>query len=259
MPLKTFVSKYYLWIALLFIGLQAGAASAQSTDSLWTQGNRFYAQKDYASALKCFQQLEKSGLKDASLFYNTGNAYYRLGETTGAVLYFEKALFLDPSNRQIKDNLSLAQARVQLPMTPAEPVFFIAWWHDFIRLIAPSFWAWLMLGCFLGSLWFVYKNLTSAQRTKFAGRWLSLLIAGFGLSAIFFYFSYQARAYTNKAVVMEDNTPFFNHQHDAAPNGQLPEGAVVNIRNEQSGFYEVTLPNGSKAWLRVSAVARVAG
>lgn len=259
MSLKPFVSQYYLLIALLFVGFNPGFASAQTTDSLWTQANRFYTQKDYKSAQKYFRELEQSGLKDAGLFYNMGNVSYRLGETAEAVLYYEKALFLEPSNRQIKDNLSLAQARVQLPMPPVQPVFFMAWWHDFIRLIAPSFWAWLMLACFLAGLWFVYKNLTSAQRTKFAGRWLSLLIAGFGLSAIFFFFSYQARTYTNKAVVMEDNTPFFNHQHDAAANGQLPEGAVVNIRNEQSGFYEVTLPNGSKAWLRVSAVARVAG
>lgn len=259
MLLKQFREKYFLWVVVIFATLSVGAAWAQSPDSLWLQGNRLYAQKQYVPALKSYQQLEKNGIRDAALFYNMGNACYRLGETADAVLYYEKALFLDPANSRIKDNLTLAQARVQLPMTPVEPVFFIAWWHDFVRIVTPSVWAWLMLACFLGGLWFVYKNLTSTNRTKFAGRWLSLLIAGFSLSAIFFYFSYEARTYTNKAVVMADNTPFFNHQNDASANGQLPEGAVVRIRNEQAGFYEVTLPNGSKAWLRVSAVAKVAG
>ncbi|HET8572989.1 MAG TPA: tetratricopeptide repeat protein [Edaphocola sp.] len=257
MSFKQFRKNYCLFVVMLFTGLSARAAFAQSAGSLWIQGNRQYAQKQYELALKSFQQLEKSGLKNAALFYNMGNTCYRLDETAAAVLYYEKALFLDPANSRIKDNLSLAQARVQLPMTPVAPVFFIAWWHEFIRLFSPSVWAWLMLACFLGGLWFVYTNLARSSRTKFAGRWLSLLIAGFSLSAILFYAGYQARTYSNKAVVMMDNTSFYNHRDDVSANGQLPEGAVVKIRHEHAGFYEVTLPNGSKAWIRVSAVARV--
>lgn len=230
---------------------------AEATTTLWQKGNAFFAQKQYDSALYYYRQIEKQGYQNAALYYNIGNVYYRLGSTAPAVLYYEKALFKDPLNQQIKDNLTLAEARVALPIAPSEPVFFIAWWNYFVLLIAPSAWAWLMFLSFLCVLWLLYKKVREKEGLNFMGRWISLALAGLVVSGIFFYASYQARTHTGKAVVMVDNTPFFNAPDENQTGGQLPEGSVVSIQAEKEGWYAVTLPNGSQAWVSARNLDRV--
>lgn len=243
--------KIWKYVLLPFVCILVFCCSlyAESTNSLWESGNRFYAAKKYDSALNCYRQIEQQGYQNAALYYNMGNAFYRIGNTAAAVLYYERALFKDPLNRRIKDNLSLAQARVVLPVAPSEPVFFISWWNSFVLLVAPYVWAWCMFLCFLGILWLIYRKIKEKEGLDFMGRWMSLSLAGFVFCGILFYAGYQARNHTDKAVVMVDNTPFFTRPGDSQSIGQLPEGSVVTIQSRKDGWYHVSLPNASRAWL----------
>lgn len=251
------LKKYFWLIPACLFACPASQSYAASPDSLWVQGNHYYSQKLYDTALRYYRQIEVKGLDNAALFYNMGNTYYRLGNTAKSVLYYERALFRDPQNKTIKDNLSLAQARVQLPMTPKTPVFFISWWQAFLQYVSPIIWATIMLLCFLVGLWYIYKNIKRGGLSQFAGRWLALVASGFIISGLFFYFSYHVRAYSNKAVVMIDNTPFYSHKGDTDAVGQLPEGSVVKIKLEKEGWYDVNLPNGSRAWVSVNSLEKV--
>lgn len=245
---------------LLFCGcffLFTGPLQANKPEVLWQKGNTFYAQKQYDSALFYFQQIERQGYTNAALYYNMGNVYYRIGSIAPSVLYYEKALFEDPTNKIIKDNLTLAQSRVALPIAPSQPVFFISWWDSFTILIAFQVWAGLMLLCFLAALWLLYKQLKEKGGLNYIGRWLSFALAGLAVCGIFFYASYQARTQTDKAVVMKDNTPFFNAPNESQSGGQLPEGAVVRIQEEKGDWFSATLPNGSTAWIQAKNMAKV--
>jgi len=238
----------WLLLSTLFIGAQ-GSVHAQDINSWWQKANTLYAGQQYDSALYYYRQIEAKGFQNEALFYNMGNIFYRLGQTAPSVLYYEKALFKDPLNQKAKDNLALAEARVALPIAPVKPVFFISWWQQFKLLIAPQVWAWAMLICFVAGLWLLYKRMKEQPGVHYIGRWLALALAGFVFSGICFYASYQARTISDKAVIMQPDTPLFTKPGREDADGALPEGAVVTIEKEQAGWYFVTLPNGSQAWV----------
>lgn len=258
---KPVASAFLLLIAALsgFVAWGADAAVA------WQRANTFYLQGQYDSALVYYRQVNASGIKDGALFYNMGNCYYRLGETAPAVLYFEKALHADPGDRLTADNLALALARVQTPVAPAKPIFFISWWENWVLLLSPQFWSWLMLLLFLAGLGMIYMLGGKKRQIRFAGRWMSIILVAFLLSATMTFFSYSARNSSDKAVVMVPDTPFFSRLSAATggqaaeATGRLPEGAVLHIREKRKAYCSVTLPNGSQGWVSGEALALVAG
>lgn len=249
--------RFYKLIGLVVFCFATFSLQAKGEDALWKRANNFYQQKQYDSALSCYHLIEKRGFQNAALFFNMGNAYYRLGSTAPAVLYFEKALFKDPLNSKIKDNLTLAQSRVGLPVSPSAPVFFIAWWNNFKVFFAPQIWAWLMFLSFLFLLGLLYKKFKSKNAVNYMGRWVTFAVCGIIICGICFYASYQARTETNKAVIMVDNTSFFAKPGGDTPSGQLPDGAVVEIQSRNNDWYFVTLPNGNAAWVAAGNLSKV--
>src|SRR5205823_4981094 len=56
-----------------------------------------------------YESLVQSGQWNANLFYDLGNAYYRLGNFGKAILNYERALALDPRHPEADANLRLAR------------------------------------------------------------------------------------------------------------------------------------------------------
>lgn len=71
-----------------------------------------YQQEQYQSALRIYEDLGKTHGVSSDLFYNIANCHYRLGGKGKAVLYYEKALVLDPANSDARENLALVNTKI---------------------------------------------------------------------------------------------------------------------------------------------------
>jgi len=243
------------FLALLL--LYALAAKAKAHPELWNKANYFYEQKQYDSAAHLYLQLKDEGLRNAALYYNLGNTYYRLGETALAILYFERAHKANPGSRKIADNLALAQNRIHNPLTKAEPIFFINWWNDFIRFLPPPFWAIFTFLIFVILLGFIYLQKTGEKPVPHAGRWLSLIVVVLLCSLLVFYVSRHRITRNNKAVVMQENAPLYHEANSSGTSISVPEGTTILINDKSTGYYYVELPNGANGWILQSMVEKV--
>lgn len=81
--------------ALIFVQYGVAAGSAQA-DSLVSAGNKYYMDREYNMAVESYSQVLKMGYEASSLFYNLGNAYYKLNNLPKAILFYEKARVLNP-------------------------------------------------------------------------------------------------------------------------------------------------------------------
>ena len=86
---------------------QANRAFEQALTSPTPQAAQGY----YQQAIAGYEQLIAAGIHNARLYYNLGNAYFRLNDLGHSILYYRRSLRLEPGNRQIQANLSYARSR----------------------------------------------------------------------------------------------------------------------------------------------------
>ena len=61
-------------------------------NKLWGIANKHYSQKNYDSAVIYYEKIAASHPQDAVIYYNLGNAYYKLNQITPAIINYEMAL-----------------------------------------------------------------------------------------------------------------------------------------------------------------------
>ena len=113
--------------------LTSSAMTKTEADSAYTRGQ-------YQEAIKGYEALLKQGAS-ADLYYNLGNAYYRTENITRAVLNYERALLLSPSDRDIYFNLQLARSKTIDKITPEQEMFFVTWYRSLVNLASVDGWA----------------------------------------------------------------------------------------------------------------------
>ncbi len=104
--------------------------AAGNYNDQWQKGTSFYSQKQYDSAAFYFEQIAAGKPLNAEVYYNLGNAYYRLNKIPLSVLNYERALRINPDHKEAKDNLILAQNRISNHIPNAGDIFFITWWQS---------------------------------------------------------------------------------------------------------------------------------
>ena len=98
-----------IFIILLFF---SSSILAQDPNTLFEKASLSYEKKEYAQAIIHYNEIQDLGLYSSDLYYNIGNCYYKLQQNAEAVLYYEKALKLNPSDEDALFNLKLVQIAI---------------------------------------------------------------------------------------------------------------------------------------------------
>lgn len=223
----------------------------------WKKANLLYEQKLYDSAAYYYQQIAVKDPHNADVYYNLGNAYYRLNLIGPAVLNYEKALNINPSYKEAEDNLALTQARISNRIQPMQEIFFVQWWGRLTSGSKAGLWAsvtaiifLLVIGLLLARL---FRKINGIPVQVFIA-----LIAINILSLIFAISSAANMADSHKAVVMQNDAPIY-----ASPSQQgkslslVPEGTTVEITDNKATWAEIKLPDGRMGWIERQLISPV--
>ena len=95
------------------------ASEAQTIqEQAFMQANHYYNESRYDSALVIYKSIIDEGYTSVPLLYNMGNTYFKLKDYPMAILNYEKALKTDPTNEEVKENLSIANALITDKIEP---------------------------------------------------------------------------------------------------------------------------------------------
>lgn len=114
--------------------------SADSRQELFNAAGKSYEQGDYERAAAKYEQIAGEGILSPDLYYNLGNAYYRLGNRGKAMLWYERARRLAPRDEDIRHNLELARQDLEDEEG--------ALWELLDRLLTPFELAWTVTALF---------------------------------------------------------------------------------------------------------------
>ena len=110
----------------------------------------------YQQAIDAYEQLVTAGVRNAKLYYNLGNAYFRINDLGRAILQYRRGLQLEPGNRRLQANLQYALSRrldqIEVKATTRRSLTArLLFWHDDLSLHAQVTLAlvafWLIWGC----------------------------------------------------------------------------------------------------------------
>ena len=253
--------KKIILIVFPLVALCCGTVVAQAdADKIWDDANTAYINADYVAAIDGYEKLLDSGLESNWLYLNLGNAYFKRGMNGKAILNYNRALKLAPSDDDIRYNLSIAEARTQ-DRIESVPVFFVKRWIVSLgRSVGSNTWAVLSLVFFALMLFctgvYLLLRRVSFQKAGFCGALVSLLL--FVVSVAYASAGRKARLHPDEAVVMSSAAPV-KSSPDASSTDifVLHEGTKVGVRNSLGDWREIVIADGNKGWIQASAIEMI--
>ena len=277
---RTKTATSLIWLALVCTA-SAGLASEDFTmenlTAIQDEANSAYraaeelsnsepakARELFAKSARRYQLLVDEGVRNDKLFLNIGNAWYRGGEQTKAIVNYHRALWMNPNNTIARRNLlSIEQIRSagnqekskvdELTFDFSDPGKLIASLHSLIGqkpaqliFVISSVLFWLLLS---------YKTVRWRSRTL---RWavIPALLALVTGSAI-----YQLeRSRTDLAVVVVDEIELKSgdgEQFQTVVNVKASAGKAVSIVGRRAKWRKIQLPDGQVGWLPEIALEQI--
>lgn len=241
-----------------------------SATPLAEQADSAYNKEEYAEAIRLYNEAITADGASTTILYNLGNAYYRNNSLGKAILNYERALALDPSNEDAAINLKFVRTRIE--DAPEDDSSFLSNLHKVIvSNMSPDAWAWMALTIFIVLLatiaMYIFSSNIMMRKTGFFG--------GIVLIFIFIYvfaIAYQtASAYKShdKAIVIVPTTNLSSAPRSNRGEKEkvvpIHEGTKVLIIDSLSTpddpnvgkWYDVKINNSSRAWLNAADVERI--
>ena len=100
-------------LTLLTFLLTAVSLHAADRDGELRAAEKAYADGNYPAAAEQYEALIKNYGESAEVYYNLGNAYYKLGRIAPAILNYERALSMSPNDGDTRFNLEMARLRTE--------------------------------------------------------------------------------------------------------------------------------------------------
>lgn len=224
----------------------------------YVMANESYAKGEYADAASLYEAALEQG-KSAEVYYNLGNAYFKMGELAQSILSYERALRINPRYEDAKHNLQFAQSRI-VDNIEDNTAFFLSQWTVALRnSLHETSWIWLSIGLFvlflIGAIGFAFLHSIGWRKAGFHTAWVALLFSIISLSF--------AGSLHNRDTVREEaiiTQSIVNAKSSPDKSGTdlfvLHEGTKVHVRSTLSGWMEIHVGN-HVGWVSQSALERI--
>lgn len=229
------------FILLLVLCLALGWSQPIHADPAgFKAGNSQYAVGDFEASAKSYEDLVRHDKLSANLFFNLGNADYRLGERGRAILNYRRALALEPGHAEAAANLAFVDGGAKSPLAPLDAAQ--SWWR-----LAP----WLTAACgWLGAVGLLVALANRRRRAlgfALAGVGGILCVAGAGLIRQFD----DSGGNVARGVVIKEAAPaLYSPADNSKAVTSLAAGSEVRVLSAQGAWDYVLLADGTtRAWM----------
>ena len=250
-------------LALMLLLAVPTAMNAQDNylESMWDEANLAYTEGRWQDAVDGYQMIADASLESAPLWCNLGDAYYRVGNISKAILCYERALKIDPSYDDARFNLDFLNSQIQDRIDPVPELILKTWMRKVSHLLDSNSWAvcfLVLMGLTLAMvLMFLLSSTLAGRRTGFFTALVTLLLAAAALSFSVWQRSEYMQA--DKAIVMRPvssvkSSPSYESAKDLFV---LHEGTKVKIIDSVGSWNNVELADGRQGWIPSSDLERI--
>ncbi|MGA9779128.1 MAG: SH3 domain-containing protein [Limisphaerales bacterium] len=238
----------------LFAFLCAANLFAADVASDFTAANKLYAEGKFGPAAAVYEKTLQSGAVSPALWFNYGNAEFKLGQLGRAIAAYRRAELLAPRDAEVRANLEFVRNQV------AGPTLRQNRWADWLSSLSLNEWTILAAVAFwLAFILLALRQVWPAWRPRLRGLTSGIVIltilscAGLGAAATIHYSRPGAVVIEPEATARSG--PFAEAQ-DAFKAQNGAELAVLDRRND---WVQVADGSGRIGWLPIKQVEILPG
>ncbi|WP_339751382.1 tetratricopeptide repeat protein [uncultured Winogradskyella sp.] len=224
---------------------------AQNNDA-FEQANTLYNDGKYAEAIDTYESVLNSDVHSAELYFNLGNANYKLNNIAPAIYYYEKALQLSPNDKDIENNLAFAQNMTIDAIEKVPQVGFSRIINNIVIYFNTDIWAkFAIVFVFVFVLLFLmyhFSYSTSRKRVAFVVSILSLFLACF--SVVMAFQKEHLDKIDNPAIVFTQESRVKSEANQQSEEVfRLHEGTKVQVLETYENWNKIQLSDNSTGWI----------
>jgi tetratricopeptide (TPR) repeat protein len=111
LPLRVGFILLVLGISLLWGSRLVLAQAPLSPTEAMLRANQSYETGNFREAAETYEAIIEAGVRDSTVYYNLGNAYFKQGDLGRAILNYRRAQALNPRDADITANLKIVRAQ----------------------------------------------------------------------------------------------------------------------------------------------------
>lgn len=243
--------RYTLLILCTICGTHHAVAQSEQLNSLWQTAEQQYTDKRYDEAAETYRQLLSFG-SSADLYYNYANALFKSGETGPAILYYERALRLNPTDEDIRFNLQYANNAKTDQIEEIKPFFMKQFSLSIEQLMTSNEWAYTGIISFAVMLTLVlvylFSKLRWLRKSAFFTALFALLLT---VTSISYTFASKRRSLQHTDAIVMSGSVSVKSSPDASGTEVfvIHEGTKVSIRSTIGEWKEIKVADGNLGWI----------
>jgi tetratricopeptide (TPR) repeat protein len=221
------------------------------------KANTFYEQQQFDSAATYYGKIAQVG-QSVDVCYNLGNTYYRLGKTGPALLYYEKAQKIDPTDPDILANIRFANMNIIDRLPQPEETFMGTLVRGLHTRFSLSTQLWILFAVLMViSILFsasIYVSHNMRLWLIYAGSLGLILALAGGISVGTKIYSEER---VNYAIVLSKAVDAMSEPNRGKIQFTAHEGTRFRIRQQVNEWSFVSLPNGVCGWVPDSSFGKI--
>lgn len=247
------MKKIFLVAAILFIFLGLNAQSLKEANDLYKKG-------DFKKSSQIYESLVSQNLESSSLYFNLGNSYYKMSKIAPAILNYERALLLNPTDRDIRYNLRMTRTLVKDKINEIPVFFLVRWKNSIVMYFNTDTWAILSIILFVTFLILMIFFLFSKSRRK-----KKIIFSLSGLLFLFIVFSNICASSQKDRLTEREYAIVFSPSVTlkGSPNESgtelflLHEGTKVKIIENLGDWTNVQISDGNEGWIHKNSIRQI--
>ena len=233
--------------------LTLGMVYSQNIDSLFSSGNDTYNKNQFDASVDAYENILSQGFYSADLYYNLGNAYYRLEDFANARWSYEMGINIDPRNKDMIHNLMLTKKKIPNTIEPPDSQILDLINNFLTNFTYSDFVLFSSIMLLLYSICFIiYRLMPSKPIVISYYVFIVLFFIGTSFSAIKFLWERN----NNFGIILNDETklysaPFLNENITISI---FFSGNKVKIEQTTDKWIEISSIDGRKGWIRLEDI-----
>lgn len=245
---------------IIFCFLLLGFAGIAQNEELFEQANSAYQNGNYEEAAANYQQIIDNGEASVEVYFNLGNAYYKLNQVAPSIYYYEKALQLDPNAENVQNNIQFARNMAIDDIETVEQTGIDRWFNDIISIFSYSTWAILSIALSIlfvaFFLFYYFSGRPLIKRVLFGAAMFSLVLC---LASVVFAFQQESYIEDNRfAIVFSEEAEVRDEPNLRGDSSfELHEGTKARILEDYQEWSRIELANGAQGWIKQEDIRKL--